>query len=235
MKLVSPCIQWCILATIIDATLAERRIDEEEKYWPHQDIRQALDNADKKSWMFYRTLRSTDRAEHKCVYAEVKEKDAEENVYKFLQRYIKGDGTKVSFFYFREQTLFASTYKTEHPEHKKRGKDNAMLVTKTKDSKTGRNYSLIYSDYKCCDILRSLADENGAACELYLHDNCVSQDVPKSCAAMYGNACGKGDDYKHQVYYKSCKNETDVTTKPTPEGPETPEEATTTSTLPPGC
>uniref|UniRef100_V5ID98 Putative lipocalin-2 1 n=1 Tax=Ixodes ricinus TaxID=34613 RepID=V5ID98_IXORI len=229
MKLVSPCLQLCILATIIDATLAERRIDEGETYWPYQDIRRALDNAEKKSWMVYRTLRSTDRAQHTCVSAEVKEKDAGEAFYKFVQRYIKGDGTN------EEQMLYAIPYKTEHPEGKVRQKDNAMRVTINKDSKTGRNYSLIYSDYKCCDVLRSLADENGAACELYLHDNCLSQPVPTFCASMYGNACGKTEDYKHKVYYDSCKNATDVTTKPTPEGPETPEETATRSTLPPGC
>ncbi|CAN7998080.1 unnamed protein product [Ixodes pacificus] len=179
--------------------------------------------------MFYRTLRRADRAKNKCVYAEVNEKKAGENFYEFVQRYTKEDGTNV------EQTLFAFPYKTDPTGYNERQNDNAMRVTKTKDTEGGRKYVLIYSDYTCCDILRSLADENGAACELYLHDHCVSERVPTACESLYGHACGRGDDYKNKVYDPSCKNTTDVTTKPTPEVPQTPEESATTSTLPPGC
>ncbi|XP_040069848.1 uncharacterized protein LOC120842739 [Ixodes scapularis] len=244
MKLVSPCIQWYILATIIDAAFAERRIDEGERYWPHQDIRRALENTDNKSWMFYRTLRrSPPRSEHTCVYADVKGKESDGKSYKFVQGYKNGDGSQTT------QTLYAFPYQTENWEGKNRSKENAMRVKQNKDAPNGKRYQLIYSDFKCCDILRVLDEDNGAACELYLHDKCVSQPVPKLCESIYGNACGKTDAFKNQVYNNSCKNTTEDTRKPStkapepgetpkeppPEAPETPEETTTTPTLPPGC
>uniref|UniRef100_A0A0K8RFK1 Putative salivary lipocalin n=1 Tax=Ixodes ricinus TaxID=34613 RepID=A0A0K8RFK1_IXORI len=230
-------------AVLVDAKPGDVRVDEDPNYWGYQDIKKALSNKDNKSWMVYRTLRSTDRAKHKCVYAEVKEKEAEENAYEFVQKYLKEDGTT------EKQTLYAIPYKTEHPEGKDRKIENAMRVTKNKGSKTGRHYRLIFSDYKCCDILRALEDEKGAACELYLHDQCVGEAVSRKCELQYEKACGKGEAYKHEVYYPSCRNTTDVTPKPTtkppdheetpekptPEVPQTPEETTTTSTLPPGC
>uniref|UniRef100_V5HAE3 Putative lipocalin-2 1 n=1 Tax=Ixodes ricinus TaxID=34613 RepID=V5HAE3_IXORI len=244
MKLVSPCIQWCILATIIDATLADRRIDEEETYWPNQDIIRALENKDKKSWMLYRTLRrSPPRSENTCVYAEVKGKESDGKSYKFEQGYKTGDGTE------KTEILYAFPYQTESWEGKNRSKENAMRVKQNKESPNGKGYQLIYSDYKCCDILRVLEEDNGAACELYLHDGCVSEPVPSPCASQYQLACGRGSAYKNQVYNESCRSAIEVTTKPSteapddkeppkepnPEAPQTPEEATTTSTLPPGC
>ncbi|CAN7974870.1 unnamed protein product, partial [Ixodes persulcatus] len=189
---------------LIDATLAERRIDDEKRYWQYQDIHKALKNTDKKSWMYYRTLRNSERSKNKCVYAEVEGKVENEDVYKFVQGYIDGSG--------KEQDLFAVPYKSENSLGEERQNENAMRVKKNKDGPNGKEYQLIYSDYTCCDVLRVLQEENGAACELYLHDKCVSEPVPPACESMYGNACGRLDSFKNQVYNKSCKNTTKDTT-----------------------
>uniref|UniRef100_A0A0K8R9C8 Putative salivary lipocalin n=1 Tax=Ixodes ricinus TaxID=34613 RepID=A0A0K8R9C8_IXORI len=232
-----------LFAVLVDAKPGDVRIDENPSYWGYQDIKQALNNADKKSWLFYRTLRNSPRSKNTCVYADVKGKEDDGKTYEFEQGYKTGDGSTVT------KTLFAIPYKTENPEGTTRQKENAMRVKENKDNPNGKRYKLIYSDYHCCDVLRALEDENEAACELYLHDNCISKAVPKDCAALYGNACGTDASFRNQVYYASCKNTTEVPTEPTtkapdheitpkeppPQAPETPEETPTTSTLPPGC
>ncbi|EEC11497.1 secreted protein, putative, partial [Ixodes scapularis] len=205
MKLVLFSLIIFFLAMLVDAKPGERRIDEDENYWQYQDIRRASLNFNLKFWMMYRTLRRTDRA-NECVYTEVKTQKTEDNAYEFVQGYMKEDGTNV------EETLLAFPYVTESAGHKKREKENAMLVKKKEDAQNGKRYQLIYSDFKCCDILRVLDEENGAACELYLHDKCVSQSVPRQCESIYKNACGKTDDFKNQVYNNSCKNTTQDTT-----------------------
>uniref|UniRef100_V5H4L4 Putative lipocalin-2 1 n=1 Tax=Ixodes ricinus TaxID=34613 RepID=V5H4L4_IXORI len=151
MKLAILSLLIFFLAIHVEAQPGDRRIDEEETYWQHQDIRKALENTDKKSWMLYRTLRTTNRAKNKCVYAEVKETRNRRKVFtNFVQKYKKEDGTK------KEQTLFAFPYKTEPTGYEEREKDNGMLVKEDKESENGRHYVLIYSDYTCCDILRAL-------------------------------------------------------------------------------
>uniref|UniRef100_V5H093 Putative lipocalin-2 1 n=1 Tax=Ixodes ricinus TaxID=34613 RepID=V5H093_IXORI len=233
MKLLPFFFSLYFLAMLADAKPGEIRIDEEKKYEEYQDIKKALDNTDRRSWMYYRTYsRQTNGAQHMCVYARVGEKNEEGNTYNFEQGYtILNEGEKKEV----KLALLATTYKTENRPDRK--KHNAMKVTKKSGGSNGKGYQLIYSDYGCCDVLRVLEEERGAACELYLHDNCVDQPVPKTCAHLYGNACGTDDSFKKQVYNKNCKNTTEEETskEPPPEAPESPKETTTTSTLPPGC
>uniref|UniRef100_V5HSI5 Salivary lipocalin n=1 Tax=Ixodes ricinus TaxID=34613 RepID=V5HSI5_IXORI len=77
-------------AVLVDAKPGDVRVDEDPNYWGYQDIKKALSNKDKKSWMFYRTLRSTDRAKNKCVYAEVKEKQDRGKVLQICAEIYKG-------------------------------------------------------------------------------------------------------------------------------------------------
>uniref|UniRef100_V5HXL7 Putative lipocalin-2 1 n=1 Tax=Ixodes ricinus TaxID=34613 RepID=V5HXL7_IXORI len=243
MKLAACFIQWCFYALLVNAQPGDVRIDEDKNYFEHQDIEKALKNKDRKSWMYYRTYsRKTGSTEHSCVYAEVAENQPQDNVYEFKQGYNVGEEVK-------EETLFASPFKTEHTDRKT---NNAMRVTKRKGDPNGQNYRLIYSDYKDCDILRVMGTETnyGYECELYLHDNAVDREVPKQCMWVYGNACGKNhQSFKRQVYNESCKKRADEPLQTTPATPSKPEEVpeettaetqsmddkTSTSTAAPGC
>nr|AAY66770.1 putative secreted salivary protein [Ixodes scapularis] len=194
---------WCFLAIVVDAKPGEIRMDEEETYWPDQDIQRALKNTDRESWLYYRTYkRETGGSEHTCVYAKVSENQPNGNVYEFVQKFKLG---KEKTGPEQTVTLYATPYKTETHANE-REKDNAMLVSQTKDAETGKGYQLIYSDYHKCDILRVLDESNGHACELYLHSNIVDGGVPQNCERVYDNACGKDEaSYKKQVYHSWCK------------------------------
>uniref|UniRef100_A0A0K8R7X4 Putative salivary lipocalin n=1 Tax=Ixodes ricinus TaxID=34613 RepID=A0A0K8R7X4_IXORI len=194
---------WCFLAILVDAKPGEIRMDEEETYWPDQDIQRALNNTDRESWLYYRTFkRETAGSEHTCVYAKVSENQPIGNVYEFVQEFRLG---KERTSPEQTVTLYATPYKTRtHAD--KRNNENAMRVSRRKGAENGKRYQLVYSDYDQCDILRVLDESNGHACELYLHSNAVDGGVPPKCESVYGNACGKDDaSYKQQVYYSWCK------------------------------
>uniref|UniRef100_V5IBW8 Secreted protein n=1 Tax=Ixodes ricinus TaxID=34613 RepID=V5IBW8_IXORI len=85
MEVVSCPILLSILVGLINAD-REKRIDEYPNYRKHQDIRKALNNTDRKSWLIYRTYsRDKDGSRHLCVYADVQEIGS---VYTFEQGYI---------------------------------------------------------------------------------------------------------------------------------------------------
>ncbi|CAN7998081.1 unnamed protein product, partial [Ixodes pacificus] len=205
MELVLCSILSYFLAVLVDAKRGEIRIDHYENYWKYQDIQKALENKDRKSWMFYRSYSENTRGSpHSCVYANVEEKKTGENFYRFEQGYTFSMGDQN-----QTQTLklFATPFKMESLyTHKRREKDNAMNVTRAEGGRTGRLYQLVYSDYSKCDILRVLDRNSGYACELYLHDKAVEGGVPQYCKTVYGNACGKDEEsYTQQVYYPWCK------------------------------
>uniref|UniRef100_V5H3W0 Putative lipocalin-2 1 n=1 Tax=Ixodes ricinus TaxID=34613 RepID=V5H3W0_IXORI len=240
MKLVTCSIFWC-LTLLVDAKQGEIRIDESEDYWNNQSIKEALNNKDRSSWLYYRTYSSsTNDAKHICVYANVKGSKSNGSVFEFEQKYvISGNPQEV-----KEDTLFATTYKSDPQTYKTRPYDNVMRVSKVKGSQKGRRYQLIYSDYKRCDILRVLDSTYGHDCELYLHDSAVDGGVPGGCKSIYGHACGKDDArFQQQVYDNSCREKLGVTTQAptTPEETSTiptekkPEEESTTPTPLPGC
>uniref|UniRef100_A0A6B0V4S9 Putative salivary lipocalin n=1 Tax=Ixodes ricinus TaxID=34613 RepID=A0A6B0V4S9_IXORI len=220
------------LATLVDAKTGEIRIDEEKQYEQYQDIKRALENEDKRSWLYYRSYsRQTDGVEHTCVYALVNGKKEGGNAYNFEQGYTipNGKGKREV-----KHQLLATTYKT--PNLEGREKDNAMNVTKTEGDPGGQHYLLIYSDYQKCDILRLLSAPHSSECELYLHDSAVNGGVPKPCESMYGNACGKDhSSYRRQVYNESCKGPEPPKEETTPITEETETDTTTTSTVAPGC
>ncbi|CAN8021905.1 unnamed protein product [Ixodes persulcatus] len=200
------------LAMHVDANAGEKRIDEEKTYWENQDIRKASLNfrlhgsvsrfIDRTSWLYYRTYsRSTDNSKHICVYSTVKEKKPEDPFYEFEQGYTLEGNTNARV----TETLYATPYKTES-DPPGRNTENAMTVTKTKGSKTGLKYQLIYSNYDSCDILRVLNQNGEHDCELHIHDKAVDGEVPRYCETMYENACGKDhSSYKQKVYDPSCK------------------------------
>uniref|UniRef100_V5H4R3 Putative lipocalin-2 1 n=1 Tax=Ixodes ricinus TaxID=34613 RepID=V5H4R3_IXORI len=201
MKLVYWFISWYFLEGIVCSKPGDVRIDNAPEYWESQDIKRALGNPIRKSWLYYRTYSSeTDGFKHECVYAEVAENQPEANVYKFEQGYTNGKGNKTV-----KQTLYATPFTTEDSDRKT---ENGMKVTANKDQDTGKNYRLIYSNYDTCDILRVLDKSKvyGVECELYLHEKNGKMEVPKSCESIYGLACGRGHTlYKQQVYHDYCK------------------------------
>uniref|UniRef100_V5H2N2 Salivary lipocalin n=1 Tax=Ixodes ricinus TaxID=34613 RepID=V5H2N2_IXORI len=109
MKLVTCSILWCV-TLLVDAKPGEIRVDESEDYWNNQSIKEALNNNDRSSWLFFRTYSSsTNGATHKCVYVNVKGPESNGNVFEFEQKYvITGNSEEV-----KQETLFATTYKTE--------------------------------------------------------------------------------------------------------------------------
>uniref|UniRef100_A0A0K8RHF9 Putative salivary lipocalin n=1 Tax=Ixodes ricinus TaxID=34613 RepID=A0A0K8RHF9_IXORI len=239
MELVSCPVLLSILVGLVNAD-REKRIDEYPDYWKDQDIRRALNNSDRKSWLIYRTYsRDKDGSRHLCVYADVQEIGS---VYTFVQGYIISNGEKNKTI---KETLYAHPYKTENRYiyDKVREHDNAMRVTQRKDDENGQNYQLIYSDYQKCDILRVLNWDYGYDCELYVHDKVDNLAVPAGCEAIYKNACGKDERDKKQVSNKSCRETSEVTPNPPStlappekEPPEVPPETeSTSSTQPPGC
>uniref|UniRef100_V5H5C0 Salivary lipocalin n=1 Tax=Ixodes ricinus TaxID=34613 RepID=V5H5C0_IXORI len=90
MEVVSCLILLCVLVGYADAQLGEKRIDEYSDYWDYQDIRKALNNSDRISWMIYRTYsKDGGGSRHLCVYANVTGIGA---VYTFEQGYIVSKG-----------------------------------------------------------------------------------------------------------------------------------------------
>uniref|UniRef100_A0A0K8R4I9 Putative salivary lipocalin n=1 Tax=Ixodes ricinus TaxID=34613 RepID=A0A0K8R4I9_IXORI len=237
MELVSCSILFCILVRLVNAKEGAIQIDEYPDYWQYQDIGRALNNSDKTSWLIYRTYsRDSGGSRHLCVYATVTKMG---NPYTFEQGYIISNGEKNET---RKTTLNANTFKKEnvYTPDEERPHHNAMRVSRPEGNTGGKEYRLVYSDYKQCDILRVLDSGNGRDCELYIHDQVPNLTVPRECEAVYGNACGKDEDrFKQQVSDKSCRNKSEDTTSPppimTPPEEEPPEEKTTTSTPPPGC
>uniref|UniRef100_V5HBZ1 Putative lipocalin-2 1 n=1 Tax=Ixodes ricinus TaxID=34613 RepID=V5HBZ1_IXORI len=248
MKLLTFLFPLYFFAMLVDARTGEIRIDEEKQYEEYQDIKRALDNEDRRSWLYYRTYsREPNGVQHTCVFALVEETKQSENVYEFQQGYmVQNEQGKQEV----KDMLLATTYKTPYRED--REKDNAMNVTRREGSAGGKGYQLIYSDYKECDILRVLSGY-GSECELYLHDRAVNKKVPPLCERVYENACGGKytSSYKRQVYNNSCKGPDEgpsgpISTKApqqpeepneetTPETQGTMEDTTTTSTVAPGC
>uniref|UniRef100_A0A0K8R7F8 Putative salivary lipocalin n=1 Tax=Ixodes ricinus TaxID=34613 RepID=A0A0K8R7F8_IXORI len=234
MKLAYWFISCYFLEGIVCSKPGEIRIDDAPDYLPHQDIKKALGNPIRKSWMYYRTYSSkTDGFEHECVYAEVAENQPEGNIYEFTQGYTNGKGNKTV-----KVTLYATPFITEDSS---RSTENGMKVTAKKNQDRGKNYRLIFSDYRSCDILRVLGDSKtyGYDCELYLHEKNGKIEVPKKCESIYGLACGRGHRlYRQQVYHDYCKGTSEGpsdTSPMTPQQPEKPEEETTTVTPAPGC
>uniref|UniRef100_V5GMV6 Putative lipocalin-2 1 n=1 Tax=Ixodes ricinus TaxID=34613 RepID=V5GMV6_IXORI len=243
-----PIVLCCLWALSDESKPGETRIDDAENYEEHQDIRRALNNTERR-WMIYRTyLRRTNSKKHTCVYAIVKSQE-EDGLYMFEQGYAVEENGNTNTD-IKKETLYASTYKTDLQTYlnvqKTRDKDNAMRVHREKSSTGGKEYKLVYSDYKKCYILRVLSEDGGHGCELYLLDAVADEKVPAACERTYENACGKFDDrYKSPVYNSSCKkimgslDETPTPTQATPEPPEKEtagqEPDTTPSTLPPGC
>ncbi|XP_029824745.2 uncharacterized protein LOC115310493 [Ixodes scapularis] len=238
MELILRSILWYFLAVLVYAKRGEIRIADYKNYWEYQDIQKALENEDRKSWMFYRSYSEyTGGSPHTCVYSNVDEKTSEGSLYTFEQGYTfskEGQNETKTLKLFATTFIKESLYTSE-----RRTTDNAMKVSKTEGATNGRLYQLIYSDYKKCDILRVMDRMNGYACELYLHNNAVDDGVPENCKTVYGNACGKDDpSYTQQVYYPWCKKTIEgpkETTSAETTQEEQTEEVTTEATLPPGC
>uniref|UniRef100_V5HFE5 Putative lipocalin-2 1 n=1 Tax=Ixodes ricinus TaxID=34613 RepID=V5HFE5_IXORI len=218
MELVSCSILFCILVRLVNAKEGAIQIDEYPDYWEHQDIGRALNNSDKTSWLIYRTYsRDNGGSRHLCVYATVTKMG---NPYTFEQGYIisrwkkkmkRGKTTYVNSQYLTKKTNVI------HTRTKSVHMTIAMRVSSPEGKTGGKEYRLVYSDYKQCDILRVLDSVNGRDCELYIHDQVPNLTVPRECEAVYGNACGKSEErFKQQVSDKSCRNKSEDTTSPPP-------------------
>uniref|UniRef100_A0A023FNQ4 Putative lipocal-1 1 n=1 Tax=Amblyomma cajennense TaxID=34607 RepID=A0A023FNQ4_AMBCJ len=172
---------------------AGRRIDDEPGYKKYQDVRRAL-NFSTDYWLFTVNFPRKYTEGRRCTVFHIEKL---ENDYMNYSSHYLVNGTEGSMKYV------GKFFQTPLQDGSDREKNNGFYASLTSEKWHPQNYTLIYSDYEGCLILRVRDFYSGYACMVLVSEPLANNSMPWKCQFVYRNACN-GSGIAEQIYERSC-------------------------------
>uniref|UniRef100_A0A023FR21 Putative lipocalin-2 1 n=1 Tax=Amblyomma cajennense TaxID=34607 RepID=A0A023FR21_AMBCJ len=173
---------------------AGRRIDDEPWYEQYQDVRRAL-NISTDYWLHTVNFPRAYTEGRRCTIFHIKQ--WHEDRMNYSSHYLVND-TLQGMEYVG--TFFQTPLNGPVPERKT---NNGFYASLTSEKWHPQNYTLIYSDYENCLILRVRDFYKGYACMVLVNEPPTNNSIPWKCQLVYRNACN-GSGIAEQIYERSC-------------------------------
>ncbi|XP_037581953.1 uncharacterized protein LOC119465227 isoform X1 [Dermacentor silvarum] len=174
-------------------------IDSHVNCTDYQDIVKAF-NMSNILWILGFNFHSNHSATRSCIFLNVSNLSPAEMNYS--SNFIK-NGSRGSFQY---HGTFYSTPYTIGDGEKRRETPNSVTVRTNQsvpDALPEMNYTLIYSDYEVCMLLRLTSLGRGYGCMVLLTTANVTNGMPPHCEKVYNNSCGRYHQF-HQIFNNTC-------------------------------